>query len=160
MMDLNNYKYVNITKLTGDIEADVQKFLLENNRQKTLIHIIAVAKTNNEIAEKYSLDKNKCILSGYLHDISTVIHPDDMLEYMTENNLFIDAAEKKYPFLLHQRISKLIAKTLFNIDDETILSAIECHSTLKLTLHSMIWLFLLQTNYLGIRKECHHFIIQ
>lgn len=54
-----------------------------------------------------------------------------LLKYMIEHNLFIDAAEKKYPFLLHQRISRLLAKTFFKIDDETILSAIECHSTLK-----------------------------
>jgi len=71
------------------------------------------------------------VTSGYLHDISAVIHPNDMLTYMMENNLFVDESEKKYPFILHQRISRLIAKTFFNIENETILSAIECHTTLK-----------------------------
>lgn len=77
------------------------------------------------------LDKNICTISSYLHDISVVIHSNDMLNYMMENNLFVDEAERKYSFILHQRISKLLAKTFFNISDETILSAIECHSTLK-----------------------------
>jgi predicted HD superfamily hydrolase involved in NAD metabolism len=130
-MNITNYKYINITEITGNIEVDVNNFLLQNNKQKTLEHVMAVANINSEIAEKYGLDKNICIISGYLHDISTVIHPNDMLNYMVENNLFVDEAERKYPFILHQRISRLLSKTFFNIDDETILSAIECHTTLK-----------------------------
>ena len=130
-MNINNYKYVNITEITGDIMVDVNNFLLENNKEKTLKHVMDVANTNSKIAEKYGLDKNICITSGYLHDISVVIQPNDMLTYMVENNLFVDESETKYPFILHQRISMLLAKTLFNINEETILSAIGCHTTLK-----------------------------
>ncbi len=54
-----------------------------------------------------------------------------MLKYACENFDYIDDAEKKYNFLLHQRISAVIAKEYFKISDENILSAIECHTTLK-----------------------------
>ena len=54
-----------------------------------------------------------------------------MLSYALKNKLYIDEAEQRYPFLLHQRISKLIAESVFNITDPNILSAIECHTTLK-----------------------------
>jgi predicted HD superfamily hydrolase involved in NAD metabolism len=130
-MNLNDYKYVNITQISGNTIADVKEFLLENNKQKTLKHVVDVANTSSKIAEKYGLDKNKCVMSSYLHDISAVIQPNDMLTYIAKNNLFVDESEKKYPFILHQRISKLIAKNFFKIDDKVILSAIECHSTLK-----------------------------
>lgn len=130
-MNINNYEYVKITEITGDIVIDVNNFLLENNNSKTLKHVIDVANTNSKIAKKYGLDKNLCIICAYLHDISAVIQPNDMLNYMVENNLFIDESERKYPFLLHQRISRLIAKDFLGIDDEIILSAIECHTTLK-----------------------------
>lgn len=130
-MNINNYSYVNTTEITGDVVMDIKNFLLDNNKSKTLKHVIDVANTNSKIAEKYGLDKNLCILCGYLHDISAVIKPQDMLNYMVENNLFIDESERKYPFILHQRISRLIAKNFFNISDEVILSAIECHTTLK-----------------------------
>jgi HD superfamily phosphohydrolase YqeK len=40
-------------------------------------------------------------------------------------------AEKRVPIILHQRLSKVIAEEDFHITDEKILSAIECHSTLK-----------------------------
>ena len=43
----------------------------------------------------------------------------------------IDPAEEKYHFLLHQRISRIIAEEQFGIRDEDILSAVECHTTLK-----------------------------
>jgi predicted HD superfamily hydrolase involved in NAD metabolism len=130
-MKLSDYKYVNFTEVTGNIEADVNNFLLINNKPKTLNHVINVANTNSKIAEQYGLDKDICIICGYLHDISVVIKPDDMLAYMMENNLFIDKSERKYPFILHQRISRLIAKYFFNINNEKILSAIECHTTLR-----------------------------
>jgi predicted HD superfamily hydrolase involved in NAD metabolism len=130
-MNLNNYKYVNITEITCDIVSDVNNFLLKNNRQKTLKHVIDVANANSKIAEQYGLDKDICIIAGYLHDISDVIKPNDMLAYMIKNNLFIDEAERKYPFILHQRISRLLAGDFFNIKNQTILSAIECHTTLK-----------------------------
>lgn len=130
-MNINNYKYINITEITGDVAEDVNNFLLQNNKPKILKHVIDVANTNSIIAEKYGLDKDVCSICGYLHDISAVIQPKDMLTYMVENNLFIDESERKYPSILHQRISRLMAKNFFNIDDDIILSAIECHTTLK-----------------------------
>lgn len=130
-MNISKYEYVNIPELVGDIAVDVNNLLIENSKKKTLEHVIEVANTNCQIASKYGLDKETCLLCGYLHDISAIINPKDMLDYMMENHLFIDEAERKYPFLLHQRISRLIAKNLFNIEDENILSAIECHTTLK-----------------------------
>ena len=130
-MDINKYTYVNQITVSGNIEMDVTGFLLQNDRKKTLEHAMAVAKRNIEIAEKFHLDKKICAVSAYLHDISAVIRPIDMLNYMKEKNLYMDEAEYKYPFILHQRISMLLAKTFFNVDDERVLSAIECHSTLK-----------------------------
>ncbi|MDT8717658.1 bis(5'-nucleosyl)-tetraphosphatase (symmetrical) YqeK [Clostridium sp. 19966] len=130
-MNIKDYEYVNIVEVTGNIEKGVEEFLLKNNKPKTFQHVKSVASTNSRIAEAYGLDKRSCVLSGYLHDIAAVIRPNDMLKYMEENHLFVDEAEKKYPFILHQRISRLLAKEFFNIQDETILSAIECHSTLK-----------------------------
>lgn len=95
-MNINNYSYVNTTEITGDVVMDIKNFLLDNDKSKTLKHVIDVANTNSKIAEKYGLDKNLCILCGYLHDISAVIKPQDMLNYMVENNLFIDESERKY----------------------------------------------------------------
>lgn len=39
--------------------------------------------------------------------------------------------EKELPLILHQKISAVMARDIFNINDPEILSAIECHTTLK-----------------------------
>lgn len=39
--------------------------------------------------------------------------------------------ERKMPLIIHQKISKVIAQDIFKINDTSILSAIECHTTLK-----------------------------
>lgn len=130
-MNISNYKYIINTEITGDILIDVTNFLIKNNKEKTLKHVMDVAETSSKIADKYGLDKSICSRCGYLHDISVVMMPSDMLAYMADNNLFVDEAERRYPFILHQRISRLLTKSFFKIEDEIILSAIECHSTLK-----------------------------
>lgn len=70
-------------------------------------------------------------MAGLLHDISIVMKPEDMLDYATSIGVVLDESEKKYPFLLHQQLSKSFAQTIFNVKDSCVLSAIECHTTLK-----------------------------
>jgi Predicted HD superfamily hydrolase involved in NAD metabolism len=128
---LADFPYVSLTEITGDVAADVRNLLFANDKEDTFAHSRAVAETNVKIAAMYSLDERVCELCGYLHDISAVIEPSDMLRFAKENDMFIDEAEAKYPFLLHQRMSKMIACDYFRVTDEAVLSAIECHTTLK-----------------------------
>lgn len=127
-------KYINFNSLdmSGQIIEDIEKIFRVSNKEKVLEHSINVAKTSIIIAEKYNLDKDVCEIAGYLHDISAIISPEDMLQYAKDNNWYIDNAEEKYPFLLHQRCSVELAKEVFNIEDNNILDAIGCHTTLKL----------------------------
>ena len=117
--------------MTGYIEADVKNLLLQNGKIKTYEHVKAVADRNIVIAEMFGLDQTICRIGGLLHDISVIIRPADMLDYFETSNLFIDESERRYPFILHQRVSKLLAQSLFQITDPDILSSVECHSTLK-----------------------------
>ena len=122
---------VKIPDLSGDIKKNVQNLLYAANKTKTFEHVKAVAETNIKIARPYNLDENICELSGYLHDISAIMSYNYMMTYAVANNWHIYEAEKKFPILLHQRISKVIAEEDFGVTDEKILSAIECHTTLK-----------------------------
>jgi len=116
---------------TGVIKVDVQSLLCSNNKAKTYDHVKAVAEMNMKIAEQYGLDKDICEICGYLHDISAVVSHADMMNYAKENGWYIDEAEQKFPMLLHQRISRVIAQEDFGVTDERILSAVEHHTTLK-----------------------------
>jgi putative nucleotidyltransferase with HDIG domain len=111
-MMLTAFSYITVPAFTGDIKADVESLLAANNKTKTFDHVKAVAEMNANIARQYGLDKKICELCGYLHDISAVITPGDMMAYVTEKGWHIDEAENKHPFMLHQRISKVWGNTL------------------------------------------------
>lgn len=57
--------------------------------------------------------------------------PDMMYDLAVKQHFYLDPAEEKYHFLLHQRISTIIANEEFDIKDQDILSAVQCHTTLK-----------------------------
>jgi len=117
--------------LSGDFKNDITRFLTVNNKRDTASHCIAVAAASARIARCFMLNETIAVTSALLHYISNVMQPQEMLEYAIGRNWWLDAAERKYPFLLHQRISAVFARELFGVTDPLILSAIECHTTLK-----------------------------
>jgi len=104
---------------------------LKHHKENTLRHVEEVAETAVWLAEIYKLDVAKVHLAALLHDISAIMNPQEMYEIAKARDFEIDPAEEKYPFLLHQRISRIIAKEEFAIEEKEILDAIECHTTLK-----------------------------
>lgn len=131
MLQLSHWPYIQAVGLSGELKTDMTNLLTANGKQQTAVHCISVAKKAEEIALRFGLDKSLSSVSALLHDISNVVQPQDMIDYARDNNWDIDGSERKYPFLLHQRLSAVFAKDLFGIDHSVILSAIECHTTLK-----------------------------
>ena len=128
---LDRYSYVHIPDYTGNLNTDVQRLLQNNGKSATYAHVRRVAAVCEELAGRFGLDRVKCRTSGLLHDISAVMRPADMLAYAEENGWVLCEAERRFPFLLHQRLSVVVAKAHFGITDGDILSAIECHTTLR-----------------------------
>ena len=114
-----------------DVIDLIKNRYLSNHKEKTLGHVEDVANTAVWLAKVYNLDIEKVRLAALLHDISAIMTPQEMYELATVRGLEIDAAEEKYHFLLHQKISKIIAQEDYYISDSDILDAIECHTTLK-----------------------------
>lgn len=126
-----HFPYVVTPPLVHCLEEDVQAFLKANGRPGTLAHVQAVAEVCGQIAGQFGLDGSLCRAAGLLHDISAVIRPADMLRYVTSHSLPVCEAEEKYNFLLHQRMSRLVAEVHFGVTDSAVLSSIECHTTLR-----------------------------
>lgn len=104
---------------------------LSNNKEDVLKHVEDVADIAVGLAKVYNLDIVKIKLAALLHDISAIMTPQEMYDFAKVRGLEIDPAEEKYHSLLHQRISKIIAREEYDITDSDILDAIECHTTLK-----------------------------
>lgn len=130
-IELEAFKQVNIVSKENILFDSIQDIYISNNKQKTWKHVQEVAKTAAWLADKYSLDAEKVRIASMLHDVSAIMSPQEMYDMAITRNMLIDPAEDKYYFLLHQRISRIIAEERFDVKDEDILSAIECHTTLK-----------------------------
>ena len=117
--------------MLNDLIEKIKRIYFDNNKEKTWDHVESVAKTAVRLAELYNLDAEKIRLSALLHDISAIISSQRMYDIAVERGMEIDPSEEKYKFILHQRISRIMAHDDFGVEDNDILDAIECHTTLK-----------------------------
>ena len=114
-----------------DVIDLIKNKYLSSNKADVLKHVEDVASIAVELAKAYNLDIDKIKLVALLHDISGIMTPQEMYDFAIMRGLKIDPAEEKYHALLHQRVSRIIAREDFDIIDSDILNAIECHTTLK-----------------------------
>jgi len=75
--------------------------------------------------------KKKGRVAVMLHDVGRVVEHSDIVKFCEENGKIATESELKAVGILHQYASKFIAMTVFGIEDESVLNAIECHTTLK-----------------------------
>ena len=130
-MIFDMFSYIAVPEFSGDVASDARRVLIENGKAKTFEHVRDVAEMNARIGRMFGLNEEKCRAAGYLHDISAVIRPGDMLEFAKNAGMGVCEAEERYPFLLHQRLSAVAAQQAFGVTDEDVLSAVACHTTLK-----------------------------
>lgn len=125
------YDKLVINELSGNLGKDIYEFLVSNHCPKTAEHCIKVGKEARRIAEMYHAHADAAEIAGYLHDISAVYPNDIRIQVAHELGLEVLPEEETFPMIIHQKISKQMAKDLFHIRDEEILNAVECHTTLR-----------------------------
>ena len=128
---LLEFAKIEMTGRSGDIAANAGALLLSRGKAAVWQHVQDVADACAELAARFDLDEAQCRLAGILHDISAVIPAADMLRYAQNTGMPLDAAEINHPFLLHQRLSAIIAQEAFGVTDAAVLQAIACHTTLR-----------------------------
>ncbi|MBQ3484341.1 MAG: bis(5'-nucleosyl)-tetraphosphatase (symmetrical) YqeK [Clostridia bacterium] len=127
---LLEFSGIEMTGCTGDIAADAETLLMSRRKVATWRHVQNVADACVELATRFGLDEAQCRIAGILHDISAVVPAAEMLRYAQHTGMSLDAAEINHPFLLHQRLSAVIAQEAFGVNDDAVLQAIACHTTL------------------------------
>ncbi|WP_375178468.1 bis(5'-nucleosyl)-tetraphosphatase (symmetrical) YqeK [Enterococcus rotai] len=113
------------------LQESIEQFLCEANCLKTYTHCIAVGDYAYKLAERFMADPHKAQIAGYLHDISAIYPDDQRVAVANKMGIALCKEELTLPMIIHQKISREIALGQFNITDLEILSAIECHTTLK-----------------------------
>ncbi len=117
--------------LTGYPPQDVRAFLNCHGFPQTIRHSQHVAEEASQLAFRYGADPRKASRAGWLHDVSVVFLNDQRLEVARALGLQLLVEEERNPVLIHQKISRVMAQEIFCVNDEDILDAIGCHSTLR-----------------------------
>ncbi|MBD9912255.1 bis(5'-nucleosyl)-tetraphosphatase (symmetrical) YqeK [Enterococcus faecalis] len=113
------------------LKNEIKQYLVSKNCEKTYYHCMEVGEYAYQLGEKYLTSPEKVSIAGYLHDISAVYPNNQRINVAQKYGIKLNEAEMAFPMIIHQKISKSIAKMDFGIEDNEILSAIECHTTLK-----------------------------
>ncbi|MDV2932100.1 bis(5'-nucleosyl)-tetraphosphatase (symmetrical) YqeK [Enterococcus faecalis] len=113
------------------LKYEIKQYLVSKNCEKTYYHCMEVGEYAYQLGEKYLTSPEKVSIAGYLHDISAIYPNNQRINVAQKYGIELNEAEMAFPMIIHQKISKSIAKMYFGIEDNEILSAIECHTTLK-----------------------------
>lgn len=113
-----------------EMENDIYNILMENNCEEVAEHTKIVANAARQLALRFGLNEESAYIAGLLHDIGNIIPIEERVDFCNAFAVEVLEAEKIAPAMLHSKISKIIAKGIFGVEEE-ICSAIECHSTLK-----------------------------
>lgn len=124
-------KYLNNINLSGNLDKDIYDFFIQNKCELTLSHSIRVSNKAQKLCSKYGISLDFGKQCGLLHDISAVIPNDERINVARALNIELCDEEIELPLIIHQKISAVMAYEIFNIRDNSVLNAIECHTTLK-----------------------------
>jgi len=114
-----------------DLYSDSYNLLMENNRRIIAEHSREVAIECKMLAKRFGINAIDAETAGFLHDISAIYPNDKRLEVANILGIEVLEEEKEFPLILHQKISQVMAREIWNVKDELILNAIGCHTTLR-----------------------------
>ncbi|TMV43396.1 HD domain-containing protein [Paenibacillus mesophilus] len=118
-------------RLSGDLAADVRRFLESRGCPKTAEHCMAVGAEARSLAIRFGADPENAEIAGWLHDISAVYPNAERIRVARELGIEVLPEEETFPMIIHQKLSVEVARHVFGIELPDILDAIGCHTTLK-----------------------------
>jgi predicted HD superfamily hydrolase involved in NAD metabolism len=115
----------------GNIRLDTVEFLKLHHCSSTAEHSLRVADQAASLAIRFGLDPGLAETAGLLHDISAVYPNNERISIAKALEIPVLPEEETFPMILHQKISRVMANQIFGVTNDSVLSAIECHTTLK-----------------------------
>lgn len=118
-------------KFSNDLCEDSYNLLMYYNCKVVAEHSKRVAEECKRLAKRFKYDEKVAEIAGLLHDISAIYPNSRKVEVSRDLGIEILEEEEEFPLILHQKVSRVMAKKIFKIENEEVLSAIGCHTTLK-----------------------------
>ena len=102
------------------------KLKKELDRQR-FEHTLGVEKTAVNMARIFGEDEEQAALAGLLHDCAKCLPLSQMIKAAKHEN--IDPVMKESKALMHALAGMCMAKSVYNVEDEAVLSALRWHTT-------------------------------
>ena len=116
--------------MTYDIEA-LRKKLKKELDHKRYRHTLGVMYTAASLAMAHGEDMHAAGVAGLLHDCAKCIPDKQKIKMCRERGMELSAYELENPFMLHARLGAVLAREIYGVTEEGILSAITWHTTGK-----------------------------
>lgn len=116
---------------TGEAQKDVPHFLQHHGCQGTAAHSARVAREARRVAQRVGADPQRAELAGWLHDVSAVIPAAERASLAHRLGIDVLPEEERFPLIVHQKLSVVLARELFEVTDPLVLDAVGCHTTLR-----------------------------
>jgi predicted HD superfamily hydrolase involved in NAD metabolism len=116
---------------TSNIPTDVTAVLHHHGYSRIAGHVARVAAEARRLAVMFGGDETAAAIAGWLHDVGAIIPNDQRVAICHAFDVNVLPEETAVPFILHGKLSAVIAAEIWSVDDQTILNAIACHTTLK-----------------------------
>ncbi len=117
--------------LSGRLVDDVSAFLGLHGCPGTLDHSLRVSVEAERLVQRFGVDAEAAASAGLLHDVSAVIPTQLRLQAAIDLEIDVLEEERACPMILHQKLSRMMAERIFNVNDLLILDAIGCNTTLR-----------------------------
>ncbi|MHB1315351.1 MAG: nicotinate-nucleotide adenylyltransferase [Christensenellales bacterium] len=109
----------------AQIMNELQKILSPHRLQ----HTIGVRDCAVALAGKYKADIEKTAIAALLHDCAKPYGKEESVNLAKQYGIVFDDCEKMEPKLMHAALGAVLAREVYGVTDEEILSAIKYHTT-------------------------------
>lgn len=116
---------------TGDLVADVRRFLREIGRLDTLRHVSRVAAAGRRLARRCGLSLAQSDLACVAHDLAAVVPLRDVLAAAEAFGVPLAEADRAIPQVVHGPVAAAVLQARLGVGDEDVLNAVRYHTTLR-----------------------------
>ncbi|MDQ2908551.1 MAG: bis(5'-nucleosyl)-tetraphosphatase (symmetrical) YqeK [Candidatus Eremiobacteraeota bacterium] len=100
----------------------------ELGQEHRYAHCVRVARLAGRLAQRHGEEPERARLAGLLHDLARLYDNERLLRECEARGFSIEPFERRYPIVLHARLSAELARERFGVEDSGILSAIRAHT--------------------------------
>ena len=109
----------------------IKDYVKENLKVGRYNHTLGVVNTAVELAKVFGEDQKKAEIAALCHDVAKNMDLDQLRKIIDEENITLSIDEENTKEIWHSIAGPIIAKNIFKINDEEILSAMRWHTTGK-----------------------------